>query len=99
MRTMTSLEAQNHFGEMIDTSQREPVLITRRGRPVSFVVSPQGDTKDALFQFMKVLGTLAPLRGKEAAGALEGFFARNDRAADAAELTEADISDMIHAPN
>ncbi|WP_081463798.1 type II toxin-antitoxin system Phd/YefM family antitoxin [Candidatus Glomeribacter gigasporarum] len=40
MRTMTSLEAQNHFGGMIDTSQREPVLITRRGRPVSLVISP-----------------------------------------------------------
>ncbi|MGY6275766.1 hypothetical protein [Methylomonas sp. MgM2] len=26
MRTLTSLDAQNHFGELIDTSQREPVL-------------------------------------------------------------------------
>jgi antitoxin Phd len=96
MRTMTSLEAQNHFGEMIDTSQREPVLITRRGRPVSVVISPQGDTKEALFQFMKVMSELAPLRGKEASGALTRFFSGNDRDADAQKLTEEDVSHMIH---
>jgi prevent-host-death family protein len=38
---MTSVEAQNHFGELLDAAQREPVTITRRGRPVAFVVSQQ----------------------------------------------------------
>jgi len=41
MRTMTSVEAQNHFGELLDTAQREPVTITRRGRPVAYVLSQQ----------------------------------------------------------
>jgi prevent-host-death family protein len=41
MRTMTSVEAQNHFGMLLDTAQREPVTITRRGRPVAFLLSPQ----------------------------------------------------------
>jgi len=41
MRTMTSAEAQNHFGELLDAAQREPVSITRRGRPVAFMVSQQ----------------------------------------------------------
>lgn len=41
MRVMTSVEAQNHFGELIDAAQREPVTITRRGRPVVYVVSQQ----------------------------------------------------------
>ena len=31
MRTMTSVEAQNRFGELIDSAQREPISITRRG--------------------------------------------------------------------
>lgn len=96
MRTMTSLEAQNHFGEMIDTSQREPVLITRRGQPVSVVISPQGDSKEALFQFMKVMSELAPLRGKEAANALDHFFAGNDRSPEAKNLTEADITRLMN---
>jgi antitoxin Phd len=39
MITVTSVEAQNRFGELIDRSQREPVEVTRRGRTVAYVVS------------------------------------------------------------
>lgn len=39
MISVTSVEAQNRFGELIDRSQREPVAITRRGRTVAYVVS------------------------------------------------------------
>lgn len=39
MITVTSVEAQSRFGELIDRSQREPVAITRRGRTVAYVVS------------------------------------------------------------
>lgn len=39
MITVTSVEAQNRFGELIDRSQREPIEITRRGRTVAYVVS------------------------------------------------------------
>jgi len=41
MRTVTSAEAQNRFGELIDSAQRQPVTITRWGRPVAFVLSPE----------------------------------------------------------
>ena len=41
MRTMSSVEAQNNFGMLLDSAQREPVTITRRGRPVAFLLSPQ----------------------------------------------------------
>ncbi len=41
MRTMTSVEGQNHFGMLLDSAQREPVSITRRGRPVAYMFSPQ----------------------------------------------------------
>ena len=41
MQTLTSVDAQNRFGELLDTAQREPVGITRRGRTVAFVLSPQ----------------------------------------------------------
>ncbi len=39
MITVTSVEAQSRFGELIDRSQREPVEVTRRGRTVAYVVS------------------------------------------------------------
>ena len=41
MLTLTSVEAQSRFGELIDRSQREPVQVTRRGRPVAYVVCDQ----------------------------------------------------------
>ena len=41
MKNLSSVEAQNRFGELLDSAQREPVTVTRRGRPVAFVVSPQ----------------------------------------------------------
>lgn len=41
MKTMSSVEAQNNFGVLLDSAQREPVTITRRGRPVAFLLSPQ----------------------------------------------------------
>lgn len=41
MLTMPSVEAQNNFGRMIDTAIREPIAITRRGRAVVYVLSPQ----------------------------------------------------------
>ena len=40
MLTLTSGQAQNRFGELLDTAQREPVLITRRGRTVAYLLSP-----------------------------------------------------------
>ena len=41
MKTLTSAEAQNNFGELLDAVQREPVTITRRGRTAAFLVSPR----------------------------------------------------------
>lgn len=65
MITVTSLEAQNKFGELIDTSQREPVLITRRGRPASFVMSAAADPETLRYEFTRLMSELFPLRGKE----------------------------------
>lgn len=41
MLTITSVEAQNRFGQLLDSAQREPVAITRRGRPAAYIISPQ----------------------------------------------------------
>ena len=40
MKILTSAEAQNNFGELLDAAQRAPVTITRRGRTVAFILSP-----------------------------------------------------------
>lgn len=41
MLTLTSVEAQSRFGELIDRAQREPIQVTRRGRPVAYVICDQ----------------------------------------------------------
>ena len=41
MTTVTSKDAQNRFGQLIDTAQREPVSITRHDRPVAVIVSSE----------------------------------------------------------
>jgi prevent-host-death family protein len=47
MKTMTSVEAQNNFGRLLDCAQRETVMVTRHGRPAVFVVSPR-DMEDLM---------------------------------------------------
>lgn len=88
MRTVTSVEAQNHFGELLDNAQREPISITRRGRPVAFIVSLQDmqDLQDARRQ-----------RGT-AVEAFEAYFAKADAMLTPAarELTDADVVKLVH---
>jgi prevent-host-death family protein len=39
MRTMSAKEAKDAFGLLLDTAQREPVTITKKGREVAVLVS------------------------------------------------------------
>ncbi len=41
MKVMSSTEARRAFGEMFDTAPFEPVLVTRRNRPVAVFLSMQ----------------------------------------------------------
>lgn len=39
MKTFTALDAKNRFGQVIDAAQREPVTVTRQGRPSVVILS------------------------------------------------------------
>ncbi|MES2188008.1 MAG: type II toxin-antitoxin system prevent-host-death family antitoxin [Pseudomonadota bacterium] len=41
MIIVTSVEAQNRFGQLLDSAQREPITITRHGRTAAYIISPQ----------------------------------------------------------
>lgn len=41
MSVLTSKDAQNKFGSVLDSAQKEPVTITRHKRPVAVVVSAE----------------------------------------------------------
>jgi prevent-host-death family protein len=95
---MTSLDAQNHFDKLIDISQREPVLITRRGRPVSFVLSTSGNPSTTLLQVMKLMSELSPLKGDAASKAFDAYTQKISSAAEEEGLTEDDITALVDAP-
>ena len=91
MLTVSSLEAQNRFGQLLHTVQREPVTITRHGRTAAFIVSPK-DMAD--LQGVKAKRT-------QAVQWFEDFFAKAEAAkssnmcALARQLTEADVVRIV----
>jgi prevent-host-death family protein len=89
MITVTSVQAQNRFGQLLDTVQREPVTITRHGRTAALIVSP------------KDMEELTQARSKRSAVVAE-FEAWSQRAAlsalpAASELTDEDVVRMVKA--
>jgi antitoxin Phd len=88
MITLTSAEAQNRFGQLLDTVQRETVAITRHGRPAAFIVSPQ--EMDELLD--------ARRRRSKAIADLDAWSARAQKRAtpDAAALTDEEVTRLVH---
>jgi prevent-host-death family protein len=88
MITITSVEAQNRFGQLLDTAQREPVAITRHGRPAAFIVSPQ--------EMTELLD--ARRRRSKAVAELETWSTQAQKSAspDAPSLTDDDVTRMVH---
>lgn len=88
MRTVTSVEAQNRFGELIDSAQREPVTITLRGRPVAFVLSPED---------MRALLAVRAQRERVVSD-FEAFFRSADARlkSEALELSDRDVQRMVN---
>lgn len=96
MMTMTSLQAQTNFAALLDTSQREAVIITRRGRPCSAVISDMGNPRNALAQFLMAMSALHPLRGEEAQNAIANMFSLIGDQAEKDGLTEDDVTRLVH---
>lgn len=99
MQTMTSLEAQNQFGTLIDASQRQPVTVTRRGRPVAVVLSYEEYTqrnKTIPFEVAKLISETFPLRGKDAGNTLRAQLAGMSNLAAQEGLTEQDVYRLIN---
>lgn len=85
MITVTSVEAQSRFGELIDRSQREPVEVTRRGRAVAYVVSGQD-----MQELMDVR------KRREEAARWYSHYRRQVSEGDVSALTDADVNRLVH---
>jgi prevent-host-death family protein len=88
MITMTSVEAQNRFGQLLDTVQRETVAITRHGRPTAFIVSPRDmdELLDARRRRSKAVADLETWSAQKKKRALPAIVA----------LTDEDVTRMVH---
>jgi antitoxin Phd len=93
MITVTSVEAQNRFGQLLDTVQREPVSITRHGRTAAFMVSPK-DMQD-----LQALHEVAKRNKQTATAAFADYFAKSDAELKPAAhaLSTAEIVRMVKA--
>lgn len=71
MKSYTALEAKNRFGELIEAAQRQPVGITRNGRPSVVVISAdsyarrQRMARQRLRQAMQRAGEHATAQGMD----------------------------------
>jgi prevent-host-death family protein len=99
MLTMTSLAAQNQFGALIDASQRQPVTVTRRGRPVAVVLSYEDyiqREKTIPYEVAQLISQNFPLQGQAAVTEIQNYFATASNKAAADGLTEADVLRMLN---
>lgn len=88
MVKMSSVEAQNRFGQLLDTAQRETVAITRHGRAAVFVISPR--------EMEELLD--ARRRRSKAVADLEAWSKRARKSATraSAALTDEDVTRLVH---
>ncbi|MEN9373708.1 MAG: hypothetical protein RIR79_1260 [Pseudomonadota bacterium] len=92
MITMTSMQAQNRFGQLLDTVQREPVTITRHGRTAALMVSIQDMQAFWAWQASQTQNKLTPARA-----AFDAFFEKSDAMLTpaATKLTDKDVLRMV----
>jgi prevent-host-death family protein len=99
MLSMTSLVAQNQFGMLIDTSLRQPVAVTRRGRPVAVVLSYDDymqRNRSISIEAAQFISENYPLRGKAAAQAMQKHLASMSNKAHEEGLTEDSVLQMLN---
>jgi antitoxin Phd len=88
MIRMTSAEAQNSFGQLLDTAQREIIAITRHGRPAAFIISPR-EMEELLDARRRRSKTLAELESWSAEAGKRATPA-------SAALTDEDVNRLVH---
>ena len=99
MLTMTSLAAQSQFGNLIDRALRQPVAVTRRGRPVAVVQSYEdylGQTSSIPPAVARWISKNYPLEGAAAAQAMRHQLETMGDQAHQDGLSEADVMRMLH---
>lgn len=70
-KTITASEAKNSFGLYLDSVQREPVIITKKSRPVALTISYEDAEDLMLLDQAKEAGKSGFVSAEESAEALK----------------------------
>jgi prevent-host-death family protein len=74
MPSISSVNAKNRFGQLLDAARRAPVMVTRKGRPAAVVISVEdyerlrGVAWQRVFKTMDLARQQAAERGRRGAG-------------------------------
>ncbi len=99
MLTMTSIDAQNQFRQLIDASQRQPVTVTRRGRPVAVVLSYehyQATSQTIPLHVAALISENYPLRDKDAGASMRFHLCKMRNTAAEDGLAEDTVMRMLN---
>ncbi len=58
MRTISAIDAKNRFGQLLDAAQREPVTVTKKGRPAAVMLSVEDYERIRGAARRRLLGTI-----------------------------------------
>ncbi|SMN10641.1 Probable prevent-host-death protein [uncultured Candidatus Thioglobus sp.] len=97
MKTISSKEAQNSFGAFLDTVGREPVMVTRRNRPVGVMLSME-NLPEAIFDLADSMKET--IKAGVKAGLADAKAGRmHDLTDDYIETLKIEAEQRIHAKN
>jgi prevent-host-death family protein len=70
MRTITAIDAKDRFGQLLETAQREPVTVTKQGRPAAVMLSVEDYERMRGMARDRVLKTVRQMQEEAAAAGL-----------------------------
>jgi len=70
MKTFTAIEAKNRFGQLLEAARREPVTVTKQGRPAAVMLSIEDYERMRGAARARLLDTVHRMQAEAAAAGL-----------------------------
>ena len=71
MKTIPAIDAKNRFGQLLDAAQREPVTVTKKGRPAAVVLSIEDYERIRGAARRRLLATIDEIQSNAATAGLD----------------------------
>ena len=72
MRIVSAIDAKNRFGQLLEAAQREPVTVTKQGRPAAVVLSVEDYERMRGAANARLLDSVRRMQEEAAAAGLSG---------------------------